>query len=69
MSAEETQLGETELRVVDILAGVFDALVDDVAWTYVGPDAATHAKNQAERELHDMLVDLVRARRLAPLPE
>lgn len=62
------EIGDTEARCLDMLAGVHDALVDDIiaAGTYSGPDAAHHAKNQAVAELHEALVDLVRARRRLP---
>ena len=65
------EIGETEARCLDTLAGVHDVLVGDIieAKAYSGPDAALRAKNQADRELHDLLVDLVRAKRKEPAPE
>lgn len=61
------EIGETEARCLDILANVFDALVDDLIEQkqYSGPDAPMHAKNQVERELVDVLTTLVRASRQA----
>lgn len=61
----EQEIGETQRRVLDVLAGAWDAIVDDVVHLgqYKGPDAAHHAKNQADRELHDAIVHLVRQTR------
>lgn len=58
----EQEIGETQRRVLDVLAGLHDALVDDVMLlgTYSGPDAPLRAKNQVDRELHDVLQQVIR---------
>jgi hypothetical protein len=58
----EQEIGETQRRVLDVLASVHDALVEDAiaAGIYSGPDAPMRAKNQVDRELLDVLVYTVR---------
>jgi hypothetical protein len=62
----EQEIGETQRRVLDILASAHDEIVEDVlrSGVYSGPDASLHAKNQADRELLDVLVQAVRSARL-----
>ena len=59
------EFGETQRRVLDLLASVHDQCVDDVIHLgyYKGPDAALHAKNQVDREMIDALTMLVRKSR------
>jgi len=57
------QLNETQLRVLNLLCSVHDALVDDCVGNYGGPDAFLFAANQVDRELEQALLDLVRSKR------
>lgn len=64
-------LSDRQERLLEVLEEASNALVDDLidAKQYSGPDCYMHAANQVDRELHELLVDLVRAKRKEPAPE
>jgi hypothetical protein len=52
-----------QLRALDVLARVREQLTEDAERFYSGPLARDHAANQADRELEEALLSLVRNRR------
>lgn len=68
MSARD-ELRDLHYRATDMLSRVVDTLAEDVTHEYGGTyeDQKEHALSQAEREVEDLLVDLVRAKRKEPV--
>jgi beta-phosphoglucomutase-like phosphatase (HAD superfamily) len=70
MSTDLDTLTDSERLALSALSEAFDTLVGDIidARTYGGPDAHMHAQNQAQREMSQALVALVRAKREESVP-
>lgn len=49
--------------LLEVLERAASVLADDVAHRYTGPDADHFARCQVDRELEQLIIDLVRAKR------